>query len=147
MDWWIWLLFGFVLLAAEIFSPGGFYLLFFGCAALLIGLLAGLGWAGPVWVQGILFSVFSVLSLLLFRRRLLERFRGDGPGHEVDSLVGQTAFAVDRIAPNCFGKVELRGTAWNARNVGEDTLAAKQRARVEKVDGLTLCVRKEQRES
>jgi len=42
---------------------------------------------------------------------------------------------------NGFGKAELRGTAWNARNVGDTPIAESQRCRVERVDGLTLWVR------
>ena len=58
-------------------------------------------------------------------------------------MVGETAFAVGRIQSNSFGKVELRGSAWNARNVGEEAVNPKQRCKVEKVDGLTLWVRGE----
>jgi membrane protein implicated in regulation of membrane protease activity len=40
-----------------------------------------------------------------------------------------------------MGQVELRGSVWSARNSGDATLAAGQRARVESVDGLILSVR------
>jgi inner membrane protein len=144
MAWWIWVLLGFALLAAEMLTPGGFYLLFFGCGALAVGLLAALGWSGPLWFQGVLFSVLSVVSVLLFRRRLVQKMGATDKGkEEVDSLVGQTAFAVDRIQANAFGKAELRGSGWNARNVGDEAVQAKQRCRVEKVDGLTLWIRGE----
>ena len=62
MEWWIWVLAGFVLLALELASPGGFYLFFFGCAALAVGLLAAPGWAQPLWLQGVLFSGLSVAA-------------------------------------------------------------------------------------
>jgi inner membrane protein len=143
MPWWIWVLLGFALLAAEMLTPGGFYLLFFGCGALAVGLLTALGWSGPLWFQGVLFAVLSVFSVLSFRRRLLQKMGAVDKGPEVDSLVGQTAFAVDRIQASAFGKAELRGSAWNARNIGDEAVQAKQRCRVEKVDGLTLWIRGE----
>jgi len=142
MTWWIWVLAGFALLAAEMLTPSGFYLLFFGCGALAVGLLTALGWSGPLWFQGVLFSVLSVLSVLLFRKPLVQKMRA-ADGKEVDSLVGEIAFAVDRIQANGFGKAQLRGAAWNAHNVGDQPLQPKQRCRVEKVDGLTLWLKGE----
>ena len=73
MTWWLWVLVGFVLLGLEALTPGGFFVLFFGLAAVLIGLLGALGLSGPAWVQWLLFSLLSVGSLVLFRRRLVER--------------------------------------------------------------------------
>jgi membrane protein implicated in regulation of membrane protease activity len=143
MTWWLWVLFGFVLLGAELLTPGGFYLIFFGCGALAVGLLTALGWSGPLWFQGILFSVLSVLSVILFRKPLVQKMKAADRSREVDSLVGETAFAVDAIQADGFGKAELRGTAWNVRNVGSSLIQARQRCRVEKVDGLTLWIRAE----
>jgi membrane protein implicated in regulation of membrane protease activity len=143
MTWWIWVIAGFALLAAELLTPGGFYLLFFGCGALAVGLLTALGWSGPLWFQGVLFAVLSVISVLLFRKPLVQKMRVPDEGKEVDSLVGETAFAVDRIQIKGFGKAQLRGSAWNAHNVGDQALQPKQRCRVEKVDGLTLWVKGE----
>jgi membrane protein implicated in regulation of membrane protease activity len=63
----------------------------------------------------------------------------------VDSYIGETAHAVDAIEVNGVGKVELRGTSWSARNVGATPLPAGGRCMVEKVEGLTLLVRPENR--
>ena len=51
MLWWVWILLGFLLLLAELLTPGGLYLLFFGVAAIIVGLLAGLNLIGPPWMQ------------------------------------------------------------------------------------------------
>jgi membrane protein implicated in regulation of membrane protease activity len=59
----------------------------------------------------------------------------------VDSLVGETALVLDDIPASGFGKVELRGTAWNARNGGSASLSRGQRCTVERVEGLSLWVR------
>ena len=37
MIWWYWMLLGLVLLGVEMATPGGFYILFFGLAALIVG--------------------------------------------------------------------------------------------------------------
>ena len=71
MYWWLWLVLGLLLLGLEALTPGGFYVLFFGVGALVVGTLVGLGASGPVWLQWLLFSAISVVSLLLFRPYLL----------------------------------------------------------------------------
>ena len=141
MDWWIWVVVGFVLLLFELVSPGGFYLFFFGAGALVVGLLAGLGWAGPAWLQGVLFAAVSFLSLLVFRPVLIKKMQADTPNMEVDSLLGERAVARDEIPPDGMGKAELRGTTWNARNAGTTPIVASQSCRVDKVDGLVLWIR------
>jgi membrane protein implicated in regulation of membrane protease activity len=66
MAWWVWLLVGLGLLGFEMLTPGGFFILFFGLGALVVGALAGLGLTEPVWLQWLLFSVLSVGSLLRY---------------------------------------------------------------------------------
>jgi inner membrane protein len=143
MEWWIWILVGLLLLLAELVTPGGFYFIFFGAGAVGVGVLAGFDVAGPLWFQFILFSVFSVVALWLFREKLLRLTQGV-PRETVDSLVGETAVAVDEISINSIGKAELRGTPWNARNVGDQPLARGERCKVERIEGLTIFVRREQ---
>lgn len=141
MDWWIWVLAGLALLALEVASPGGFYVLFFGVGALAVGLLAALGVAETLWLQGVLFTALSVASLLCFRRPILNKMRAHEPVGEVDTLVGASAVAQGKIAPGGRGKAELRGSTWNARNAGESTIGRDQLCSVERVDGLTLWIR------
>ena len=141
MDWWMWVVAGFALLALELASPGGFYLFFFGCGALAVGLLTALGWAGPLWLQGVLFTVLSSFSVLFFRPLLMKKMQAGSGDVEIDSLVGERALVRDEIVPSGFGKAELRGTTWNAKNAGESPVGPDQSCRVEKVDGLTLWIR------
>jgi inner membrane protein len=143
MEWWIWILLGLLLLLAELLTPGGFYIIFFGIGAVVVGVLAGLNAAGPLWFQFILFSILSVLTLWLFREKLLQLTQGERRKN-VDSLVGETAVATEEIHLNAVGKAELRGTSWNARNIGDRPLTRGQRCIVERVEGLTIFVRAEQ---
>ncbi len=142
MDWWVWVLVGLGLLGLEMVTPGGFYVLFFGAGALLVGVLVGLGAVQPPWLQWLLFSAFSVLSLALFRGRLVA-WSHSGPTPPIDSLLGEIATPMEDIAPDARGKAELRGTAWTAHNVDARPLARGQRGRVVRVDGLTLDIRAE----
>jgi len=143
MAWWAWIIAAFVLLLVELATPGGFYFLFFGIGAGAIGLAKLFGFSGPAWLEWLLFSIISIASLALFRRRLLDRFahRGASVPDDVDLLIGTTAIAADNIPPGGEGKVSLRGATWNARNTGPAALVAGQQCTVQKVQGLLLDVR------
>lgn len=143
MDWWIWIVLGLVLLLGEMTTPGGFYILFFGVGAIIVGILAGFNVAGPVWFQIIVFTGLSLLTFWLFRQRLVQSTHLDSPA-EVDTLIGETAVVTEDIPSSGIGKAELRGTSWSAHNVSKQSLARGQRCRVERVEGLTIYVRPEE---
>ena len=141
--WWHWMLLGLALMVAEIATPGGFFLIFFGVAAVIIGALAGIDAAGPVWMQLLLFSLLSVASLLLFRNRIMRMFQHDPQQPPVDRLIGEIGTASEDLAAGAIGRVELRGSAWTARNRSAGVVARGTRVRVVSVDGLTLFVEPE----
>ncbi len=143
MYWWLWLVLGLVLVGMEVLTPGGFYVLFFGIGALVVGALAGIGWAGPIWLQWFLFSTISLLSLLWFRPYLIRATRSKERPDPMDTLEGEIALLTDDLPPDAVGKAELRGTTWTVRNAGQQPLARGQRCRVVRVDGLTLWIRSE----
>jgi len=141
MVWWYWMLLGLVLLGIEMVTPGGFYILFFGLAALIVGSLAGLGFAQAEWFQWLLFSGLAILSLLVFRGPLLgwlKKQEKDLPA--VDTLAGESAIPLEDLAANGTGKAELRGTTWTAHNAGLSPLMKGQRCKVERVEELTIWI-------
>jgi inner membrane protein len=143
MAWWHWAVIGLVLVGLEMAGPGGFYIIFFGMGALVVALLSLLGLDGPLWLQWLFFSVFSIGSLLAFRNPLLRRLRTDQPAPLVDSLVGELAIPVDDIAPGAVGRAELRGAVWSARNVDLVPLVKGQRCAVQRIEGLLISIRAE----
>jgi len=138
LEWWHWIVLGLVLVALELAASGGFYVIFFGIAALAIGALRLLDLAGPPWMQILLFSLISVGALLFFRRPMLRWLQLDAAAGDVDSLVGETATALDEIEPGAIGRAELRGTVWTARNRAAVPLRKGQRCTVVSVDRLTI---------
>ena len=136
--WWHWLVLGLVLAVAEMAAAGGFYIIFFGIGALTVGVMAGLGIAGPPWLQFILFGVISAAGLAFFRGSLLRRFQPDPQAPKIDTLVGEVAVATEDFGPGGIGRVELRGSAWAARNEAGVTVSRGARCLVTRVDGLTL---------
>jgi hypothetical protein len=138
MTWWIWVLLGLALLAAELATPGGFFAIFFGLSAIVVGLLVYLQWAGDPAVQWLIFSVLSVLGVAVFRRPLMRALKLDQAKKVVDAIQGEDAIVVQDVVPGGTGKAELRGASWTARTEGSEALAKGRRCKVDRVEGLTL---------
>ena len=139
MTWWTWVLLGVALLAVEVATPGGLFALFFGVGAIVVAPLAALG--VPEAGQWLAFTALSVASLLGLRRRLTLALSKGPPA--AAELVGEQAVVLAEVGPGGEGRAELRGVPWSARTAGGTTLAAGQRCRVERVEGLTLWLRAE----
>jgi len=147
MMWWHWLLLGLVLVALEMAASGGFYIIFFGIAALIVAALALAGLGGPVWLQLLLFSVFSVASLLFFRNPIMRRLNLTGGAADLDTLSGERGTVLEAMEPGAPGRVEVRGTTWSARNVGTTSLLHGARCDVVRSERLTLLVKSEEAHS
>src|SRR5262245_27211719 len=130
LNWWAWLAAGLVFFILEAMSAGGLFLLFFGLGAVITGLLELAGLHLSLAWQGLIFVVFSVVPLLLFRKPLLTRFQHHLPKGKVDSLVGETAKALHEIPANGIGTAELRGASWTAHNTGDAAIPQSARCRV-----------------
>jgi membrane protein implicated in regulation of membrane protease activity len=139
--WWTWLILGIVLMVAELLLPTGFFLFFFGVGGVITAFVALAGLLPSFIAQGLVFIAVSLFCVVLLRKPLLTKFHFRNRTHSVDSLVGQTAQALEPIPPQAFGKVELRGASWSALNTGSVLIAPEVRCRVEKIEGLTLHVR------
>ncbi len=138
--WWHWLVLGLLLIAGELAAAGGFYIIFFGIGALIVGLAGVLGLEGPVWLELLAFALLSVGSLLLFRSRLLHWMQTDPQAPAIDTLVGEVGVVSAPLDPGGVGRIELRGTTWSARNASAVPLAGGARVRVLRVEGLMVHV-------
>lgn len=143
MSWWIWVALGLVLAAIELATPGGIFIIFFGIAALAVGALTLAGLVASTWVQWLLFPIIALVAVRLFRQPLLGRLGMRADSVAVDTLVGEVATPSTDIAPGGHGRAEMRGSTWNAHNVGTVPIAAGQRCRVVMVHGLVLDIRPE----
>jgi len=143
MTWWGWMILGAVLLGAELFAiDAQFYLVFFGVSAAIVGLAGMLGIASPEWVQWTAFAALSLISFFTFRKALYEKIRGGALGFR-PSLSGASINITEDLSPGSEARTAYRGTDWTVRNSGEISIPAGSRAKVVKVDGLTLHVEAE----
>ena len=134
MIWWLWLVLGVGLLIFELVTPGGFFSVFFGAAAQVVGHHDVLHLGGPEWFQWALFVVLSAGSVLLFRRPVMQRFQP--PLLPNQEMRGEWALVTEEVRPGDVGKVELRGTTWTAR--ANRTVRVGERVPVERIEGLTV---------
>ncbi len=137
MPWWLWLVLGLALLGGEMLAPGGLYLLFLGIGALIVGVMALAGIAGPAWTQLLLFTLLSLLSLTALRSRLARSMR---PEKLDEAIVGDTIELTTSIEPDGVGQARYRGSVWKVYNAGTSALEAGARCRVEEINGITLTV-------
>jgi membrane protein implicated in regulation of membrane protease activity len=144
MLWWHWLLLGLVLTALELAAAGGFYIIFFGIAAIIVAVLVLFEVAGPLWFQLLLFSLLAIASLLFFRNPIMRKLNLSAGADNIDTLATETGSVIDAMAPGANGRVELRGTSWSARNIGTTSLSTGARCIVVREERLTLLVKAEE---
>ena len=129
---------GAILLGAEMVAiDAQFYLVFLGVSAGLVGLAGMLGIAMPEWAQWVAFAMMALIFMFTFRKALYQKIHGDVKGFS-DTLSGDSLTVSTDIAPGSDARVEHRGSDWTALNVGESEITSGTRAKIVKVDGLTL---------
>ncbi len=140
MQWWAWITVGAILLVGELFFiDAQFYLIFLGLSALIVGALSLGGMLGADWLQWIVFAVLAAVSMVGFRRRVYEQLRRNLPTMR-PGPAGDVVTCPAVLPPGASCRLEYRGTTWSVQNGGTSAIAAGGRARVERVDGVTLVV-------
>jgi inner membrane protein len=135
---WNWLIFGVIMMALELFAPGVF-LFWLGLAALLTGLIS-FAYA-PSWqVQILMFAVFAVLAVPVWRRlaRSNTAVSVSNPflNKRTDALVGRV-FTLEKPIVDGAGTVRIDDTVW--RIAGPDAPAG-SRVKIVQADGASLTV-------
>jgi inner membrane protein len=137
---WNWLILAVALFALETVVPG-VHFLWFGVAAVLVGLLAlatGLAWQ---W-QLIAFAVIAVAAVFLVRRYARpDNARSDLPDLNIRGAqyIGRIVTVEESIRGG-RGKVRVGDTLWQAE--GEDATAG-QRVRIKSANGTVLVVERD----
>ncbi len=138
---WNWFIAAGLLLILEILLPGTF-MLWFGVAALLVGLISlVVDWS---WhFQLVAFVGFAVASIPLWRR-LVAKVDGatDQPflNRRADALVGRM-FTLEKPIVDGIGAISVDDTVWRVRG---DDIPAGSRVKVTRVDGATVFVERQE---
>ena len=135
--YWNWWVLGVALMAAEALLPG-FFFLWMGVAALVVGLaltvLPDLGWT----YQVLLFAVLSVGSIVAWQIRLRRH-----PTQTADPLLNRRGhqyvgrvFTLDAPVVNGYGKIRVDDSTWKV--VVDQDCPPGTRLRIVGVDGVML---------
>ncbi len=135
----LWLIAALGLAGAEVLT-GDLFLLMLGGGALAA---AGTSWLfdWPIWADGAVFLVVSVLLLVLVRPALRRRMQSAAALETgIEALEGRPALVLDRVSQH-EGQVKLEGEVWTARPLNDhDVYEAGAQVMVMRIDGATAVV-------
>jgi membrane protein implicated in regulation of membrane protease activity len=141
MSWWGWIVGGAILLGAELgFVDAQFYLVFIGGAAIVVGLCTAFIDSFPSWAQWAAFAVLALVLMVGFRSRLYAYLRGHRASVH-SGPVGTVMTLPVPLAPGESCRAEHCGTSWTVCNDSDKPIPSGARARIARVEGLTLLVR------
>lgn len=138
--WWIWVIIGVIFIIGEIFTAG-FFLIWFGIAAILAGVIAFFE-LSVIW-QGVAFVIISAI-LLAGTRRLAERYtKKQPPGVGADRLIGKVGVALEEIDNDKnTGRVRIDEEQWRAESLEGDIITKDSNVQVIKLEGTHVVVKK-----
>ncbi len=138
MDGYIWATIGILLILVELFTTS-FFAIFLGIGALITALLTYLKITESFSLQIIVFSVFSIVSVLLFRNMAQSLFAKSTKG-QFNEYIGDKAIVEEEISSGKEGKVLYRGTVWIAYSRENKRFEKGDVVFIEEVDGIKLKV-------
>ena len=134
----IWFIAGFVFFLLEFVVPG-LILFFFAIGAWVVAILT-LFIDLSINSQLTIFLACSILTILLFRRFVKKIIWARKSNSEIeDEFVGKIGRAETIIAPGKNGKVDFKGTSWDATS--EDTINTGDRVVITGNDSILLIVK------
>lgn len=116
----LWFLIGLGLFLLELVVPG-FVIFFFGVGAWVTALVCLVGDPGPN-LQIIIFAITSILSLVALRKLIQKKFfysKGNKSENVEDEFTGKEGVAINDFNKDKKGKVDFKGTRWNAESNSE----------------------------
>ena len=139
MPAWMWLVAALGLAGAEALTGDMFLLMLSGGALAAAGTSFVLDW--PIWADGAVFLVVSVLLLVLVRPMLRRRMQvGGGLPDPAKALEGKGAVVLARVTEH-DGQVKLDGEVWTARPLNDhDVFEPGDHVTVMHIDGATAVV-------
>lgn len=139
-DWVLWFALAFILLIAEIFTPG-FVLACFSFGCLAAGIIALFGDA--ILLQLVVFMAGTLVFFFTIRPFALKHFYSskDTVLTNIDALIHKSAVVIEAIDEDTgTGRVRMGGEDWRAKAADGSSIASGQHVTVIKVEGTTLKV-------
>ena len=138
MDFQFWLM-AFIILVVMEFLTMGLTTIWFAIGALTAFFASLFG--ASFWIQIILFSVVSLVVLVIYRPLAVKYVNSRRTKTNVDDLVGKEAKVTEKIDNlNQTGRVVLNGMDWSARTTIGGTIDVDTIVKVVEVQGVKLIV-------
>lgn len=139
MEFWHWMVIGVFLLVLEVFAPGAI-LMWFGFGGLLTGALLWLIPSMSIEWQILIFSLFSIASVLLWKKygSKADTMETDNPNlnNRLRDYIGRDTVLIEAIS-NGTGLAKVGDSAWKVR--GKD-LPKGTRVKIVDLDGMFFVV-------
>lgn len=137
----VWFAIGLGLFLLELVIPG-FFIFFFALGAWVTALVCLIAEPGTN-LQIIIFAITSVLSLIALRKIIQKKFffskeSNDNSDAVEDEFTGKEGIALTGFSPGQKGKIEFKGTIWNAESRSE--IKARQSVVIKNKENFTLNV-------
>lgn len=141
--WFVWALVGIGCIGMEMLMPG-FVIFFFGLGGLATALCSLVpAVAGVLWLQILIFLIFSTLSLIFLRKRFSLIFEGtvfdSRKSNKEEAGIGKIAEVIETAGPVTEGRIRFQGTSWKA-HTREGEISAGNRARITAREGMTYVI-------
>ena len=134
----LWFIAGFIFFLLEFAIPG-LILFFFAVGAWIVAILS-LFYDFSINTQLVIFLVSSLLTILLFRKWVKKMIWSKKlPTELEDEFIGKTGKAESAIGPGENGKVNFKGTVWDARS--EDTIETGEAVTITGNESILLIVK------
>lgn len=134
----IWFVLGFILFLLE-FAVPGLILFFFAIGAWIVAILTFFVDVS-LNLQLVIFLGSAILTILLFRKSLKNIMWSRKNATEIeDEFIGKIGIAETFIGPGQNGKVDFKGTSWDAKS--DDIIAKGENVTVVGNDSILLIVK------
>lgn len=138
---WLWFIVALVLFLFELLLPG-FFLIWFGVAALIVGLVS---WVVPIaWQFQIMLMGVTVLALLFiakrYRKDLLPDSQQERRLHRRGTQYLGKVYVLDKDTRNRIGRIHIGDGSWKVQT--DEDYPADTRVRLEEIKGNTFIAKK-----
>ena len=117
--------------------------MFFGMGALVAMVLVWVIPGAPVWLQGLVFLVSSIVAMVLLRKKMARIFTGktsNSPGVIDDEFVGKNCTVKVTVGKLPGGRIEFRGVDWSAVSSTDLDIAVGTPCRIISREGAAVVV-------
>ena len=96
----------------------------------------------PFYLQCLLFALIALLLRFFTRPLALKLLHTKREKTNADSLIGKKALVLQTITEFEKGQVKINGIVWTAASIGNAEIPAGDECIIEKIEGVTLIVKK-----